>query len=91
MSSVDYLANLQYLDISHNQIDSVNGRSATRHSRHMLSDCPLALSCLKHLRELCLDYNQVKDLKDIMGIDSLGKLSCKGNQIKTVDLSCAQW
>lgn len=27
VSSVDYLANLQYLDVSHNQIDSVNGES----------------------------------------------------------------
>lgn len=26
VSSVDYLANLQYLDVSHNQIDSVNGK-----------------------------------------------------------------
>jgi hypothetical protein len=46
---------------------------------------------LKHLRELCLDFNQVKDLKDIMGIDSLVKLSCKGNAVKTVDLTSAKW
>lgn len=34
VSSVDYLANLQYLDVSHNQIDSVNGKSEATAKRN---------------------------------------------------------
>lgn len=59
--------------------------------RELLLIQSIALGCLKHLRELRLDYNQVQDLKDIMGMDSLVKLSAKGNAIKTVDFSCSQW
>ncbi|GHJ90363.1 hypothetical protein NliqN6_6765 [Naganishia liquefaciens] len=89
-------ASIRRLHISSNQLTNVSSVDYLANlqvldvSRNQI-DSVNALSCLKHLRELCLDHNKVKDLKDIMEIDSLVKLSCKGNNIKTVDLSSAQW
>ncbi|KAJ9099240.1 hypothetical protein QFC21_004120 [Naganishia friedmannii] len=89
-------ASLRRLHISFNKLTNVSSVDYLANLQyldvsHNQIDSVNALSCLKHLRELRLDYNQVQDLKDIMGIDSLVKLSCKGNAIKTVDFSAAQW
>ncbi|KAJ9116425.1 hypothetical protein QFC22_004867 [Naganishia vaughanmartiniae] len=89
-------ASLRRLHISSNKLTNVSSVDYLANLQyldvsHNQIDSVNALSCLKHLRELRLDYNQVQDLKDIMGIDSLVKLSCKGNAIKTVDFSAAQW
>ncbi|KAJ9124711.1 hypothetical protein QFC24_003078 [Naganishia onofrii] len=89
-------ASLRRLHISFNKLTNVSSVDYLANLQyldvsHNQIDSVNALSCLKHLRELRLDYNQVQDLKDIMGIDSLVKLSCKGNAIKTVDFGTAQW
>lgn len=49
------------------------------------------LNCLKHLRELRLDHNRVSCIEDIMGIDSLVKISCVGNELIDLDLTRSKW
>lgn len=51
----------------------------------------LELSCLKHLRELRADYNRISTLDGILGLDSLLKVSVRGNRIDTLDLGNAKW
>ncbi|KAK4686278.1 protein NUD1, partial [Tremellales sp. Uapishka_1] len=74
LTSVDHLRNLQYLDISRNQLDSVS-----------------QLECLTHLRELKADGNMVTSLEGIIQMDCLIKLSCRDNQIDSLDLGKVNW
>ncbi|KAA1088351.1 hypothetical protein PGT21_003444 [Puccinia graminis f. sp. tritici] len=49
------------------------------------------LSCLKHLRELKVDDNFIEDVSGLYSVDSLIKLSLKGNRIKKINFECAHW
>ncbi|WAQ81644.1 hypothetical protein PtA15_1A986 [Puccinia triticina] len=49
------------------------------------------LSCLKHLRELKVDDNFIEDVSGLYSVDSLIKLSLKGNRIKKINFECTHW
>ncbi|KAH9472984.1 hypothetical protein MJO29_000071 [Puccinia striiformis f. sp. tritici] len=49
------------------------------------------LSCLKHLRELKVDDNLIQDLSGLYPVDSLIKLSLKGNRIKKINFELTNW
>jgi len=49
------------------------------------------LSCLKHLRELKVDDNLISDVSGLYSVDSLMKLSMKGNRIKKINFELAHW
>ncbi|PLW48663.1 hypothetical protein PCANC_04914 [Puccinia coronata f. sp. avenae] len=49
------------------------------------------LSCLKHLRELKVDDNLISDVSGLYSVDSLIKLSMKGNRTKKLNFELAQW
>ena len=51
----------------------------------------IALSCLRHLREVKLDHNRITDLGDLLHTDSLVKISCSNNRIAELDLRQAKW
>ena len=51
----------------------------------------IALSCLRHLREVKLDHNRITDLGDLLQTDSLVKISCSNNRIAELDLRQAKW
>lgn len=93
LTAVNHLANLQYLDISRNSLESVNRESLRldRHLSALKSTCAIELSCLEHLRELRLDHNSVSDIKDLLSIDSLVKVSCIGNKLTELDFTHAKW
>lgn len=89
MSSVDHLENLTYLDISHNNLDSVSRELSLMGSR---ADTDwIELSCLTQLVELDLDNNLIKDLTGISGLRSLAKLSASNNKISKLDCSFTAW
>jgi Leucine-rich repeat (LRR) protein len=49
------------------------------------------LSCLRHLRELRADGNQITSTDGLQALDSLVKLSLQGNRIRAVDFSSHRW
>ncbi|KNZ56409.1 hypothetical protein VP01_240g3 [Puccinia sorghi] len=49
------------------------------------------LSCLKHLRELKVNDNLISDVSGLYSVDSLKKLSMKGNRIKKINFELAHW
>lgn len=49
------------------------------------------LSCLRHLRELRADGNQISDLEGLENMQGLVKLSVKKNVIRRVDFSRFKW
>lgn len=94
LTAVNHLANLQYLDLSRNNLESVNRESSffsAARSRALILYATTELSCLKHLRELRLDYNNISDIKDLLSIDSLTKVSCVGNKLTSVDFTGSKW
>lgn len=85
---MDHLRNLQYLNISRNQLDSVS-----REPLHLpdLSANEPELECLRHLRELKADGNRISELGGIGEMDCLIKLSVAGNRIERLDLGSVKW
>jgi hypothetical protein len=49
------------------------------------------LQCLRHLRELKADGNQLTSLDGLERMDGLVKLSVQGNAIRDVDLEEFRW
>ncbi|KAI0078231.1 hypothetical protein K474DRAFT_1594475 [Panus rudis PR-1116 ss-1] len=68
------LLNLESLDISNNNIDSL-----------------LQLECLRHLRELRADGNNIESIDGLHKMDGLVKLSLQRNCIRTIDLADCRW
>jgi Leucine-rich repeat (LRR) protein len=60
-------------------------------NRQLISRSSVALSCLRHLRELKLDSNRIVDITPLLEIDSLVKISCCDNRVAELDLRQAQW
>ena len=51
----------------------------------------LELECLRHLRELRADGNQIGDVDGLQKMDGLIKLSLQGNAIREIDLHAYRW
>lgn len=49
------------------------------------------LGCLKHLRELTADHNRISTLSPLLDMESLVKVSVRGNRIDKLDLGLASW
>ena len=49
------------------------------------------LECLRHLRELRADGNQIDDVDGLQKMDGLIKLSLQGNAIREIDLEAYRW
>ena len=94
MTSFNHLLNLESLDISNNQIDSLQRKFLmfdAMPSRSHKMTCNTELSCLKHLRELRADGNEISSLDGLGELDGLTKLSLKENCITMVDLRELHW
>ncbi|BEJ01381.1 hypothetical protein CcaverHIS631_0600630 [Cutaneotrichosporon cavernicola] len=99
-NQIDYLSgvpsSVRKLRVAGNCLTSLTSVSHLRNlhfldiSRNQL-DSVSQLDCLHHLRELVIDSNQITDLKGIMGIDCLVKLSVADNAIEELDLTDAKW
>ncbi|GMK58491.1 hypothetical protein CspeluHIS016_0505230 [Cutaneotrichosporon spelunceum] len=99
-NQIDYLSgvpsSVRRLRVAGNCLTSLTSVSHLRNlhvldiSRNQL-DSVSQLDCLHHLRELVIDNNHIIDLKGIMGIDCLVKLSVAGNEIEVLDLTDARW
>lgn len=89
LTSVDHSRNLQVLDLSRNQLDSVSRKYTSILSLSSLTRSELR--CLKHLRDLRVDHNRIKDLSSIMTMDSLLKLSARGNRVDKLELGGSRW
>ena len=93
-TSFGHLLNLESLDISRNNIDSL-----TRKPRSICSVrlcVPLAvhfteLGCLRHLHELRADGNKITSLDGLQHMNTLVKLSLQGNSIDNVDFTQCSW
>jgi Leucine-rich repeat (LRR) protein len=73
---------------------SVRCRSFPSHLPTQVTDviCALPdLSCLRHLRELRADGNQIASTDGLQTLDSLVKLSLQGNRIRAVDFAAHRW
>ena len=61
-------------------------------SMHLsISDLPLELKCLRHLRELRADGNKIIKLDGLEDSDGLLKLSLEGNQLREARLAEFRW
>jgi protein NUD1 len=49
------------------------------------------LSCLRHLRELRVDGNQIASIEGLENMESLVKLSLRCNALRVVDLNGYRW
>jgi Leucine-rich repeat (LRR) protein len=74
--------NLQYLDLSNNEIDSLAGTS------RRFTD--LGLSTLIHLRDVKVDNNLLTSLDGIIKLGGLMKVSARHNQISYLDFTTAR-
>ncbi|KAJ7202834.1 hypothetical protein GGX14DRAFT_653064 [Mycena pura] len=74
LTSYSHLLNLENLDISRNEVDSLR-----------------QLACLRHLRELRADGNQLTNVEGLEGLDGLMKLSLAGNTLRELDLASLRW
>ncbi|KAG8927688.1 hypothetical protein FRC02_007914 [Tulasnella sp. 418] len=73
-TTFSFLPNLEFLNISYNQLDSLK-----------------QLEQLRHLRELRADGNQIESLEGIFTLDSLVKISLRGNKFRVLDLRQQTW
>lgn len=92
MTSFGHLLNLENLDLSYNDIDSLQ-RKIYFLLAVQLGDRPICveISCLRHLRELRADGNKIVQLNGLENFDGLLKLSVEGNMLREVDLSGFRW
>ncbi|KAF7297698.1 hypothetical protein MKEN_01393100 [Mycena kentingensis (nom. inval.)] len=74
LTSYNHLQNLENLDISRNEVDSLR-----------------QLACLRHLRELRADGNQIRDVDGLEGMDGLVKLSVADNALRELDVGRCRW
>ena len=51
----------------------------------------LELACLRHLRELKADHNQIVSIAGLKDLDGLTKLSLRGNLLEVIDLKATRW
>jgi len=96
LTSFSHLLNLENLDISRNNIDSLR-RKASGFSQCMSCDskilliCYVELECLRHLRELKADHNKITSLDGLQNMDGLVKLSVQNNLMQSVELGKFKW
>lgn len=94
VTSFSHLLNLENLDISRNQVDSLRREFPERH--HVQSDVLNGLiipelECLRHLRELRADGNRIDSVDGLQKMDGLIKLSLQDNIIREIDLHQYKW
>ena len=89
LTSFGHLRNLERLDISSNQLDSVARKSSDLMglTLNLLAE----LTCLVHLRELNVDNNQISSIDGLSQLDGLIKISMKNNRLSSIDLSRTKW
>ncbi|KAG6903283.1 hypothetical protein C0995_000178 [Termitomyces sp. Mi166 len=84
LTSYSHLLNLEKLDISRNDVESLKLKVLW----------PMAfaeLAGLRHLRELKADGNKISSIEGLERMDGLVKLSLQGNSIQMVDLNQNHW
>ena len=91
ITSFGHLLFLERLDLSNNDIDSVQRKSCQSQIRSHLKISAAELGCLRHLRELKADNNRISSLVGLSLIDGLIKLSLKNNKLTTVDFGATLW
>ena len=94
VTSFSHLLNLENLDISRNQVDSLRRKISVSHNvliNALKGLVFLELECLRHLRELRADGNQIDDVDGLQKMDGLIKLSLQGNAIREIDLEAYRW
>lgn len=93
VTSFSHLLNIENLDISHNDIDSLTRKwdSIIGWGVADRRDRKKELQCLRHLRELRADGNKITSLDGLQKLEGLTKLSVQGNLIREVDLSLYRW
>lgn len=92
ITSFSHLLNLENLDISYNEIESLARACFNFINEGFLhSHNNLELDCLRHLRELRADGNKITSVDGLQKMDGLVKLSLQDNRIQDVDLSIYRW
>ena len=89
LTSFGHLRNLERLDISSNQLDSVARKSSDLMG--LTLSLLAELTCLVHLRELNVDNNQISSIDGLSQLDGLIKISMKNNRLSSIDLSRTKW
>lgn len=89
LTSFGHLRNLERLDISSNQLDSVARKSS---NLVVLTLSLLAeLTCLVHLRELNVDNNRISSIDGLSQLDGLIKISMKNNRLSSINFGRTKW
>ena len=66
-------------------------RLHAHHSYLPLIPLKIELECLRHLRELRADGNNVDSIDGLQKMDGLVKLSLQRNKIRSIDLAACRW
>ncbi|KAJ7725348.1 hypothetical protein B0H16DRAFT_281822 [Mycena metata] len=93
VTSYSHLLNLENLDISRNEVDSLRRASLPRiiisHMIYLIILFQFAeLACLRHLRELRADDNAITSVEGLERMDGLVKLSLAGNALRAARFGC---
>ncbi|KAJ7465311.1 hypothetical protein FB451DRAFT_1340797 [Mycena latifolia] len=90
-----HLLNLENLDISGNEVDSLRRASFLAFydtEGGANTDAYVAeLACLRHLRELRADGNAIASVEGLERMDGLVKLSLEGNQLRALEVEGFRW